>query len=179
MPPFILEARKRLPPEPVASSEEEYDQQRQLWIDRKSQEPLVCRIHSEIQASQYGETSLTETREGADQADSAIQMSSYGETTVTKTREGADMTEASSWDASSYGETIKTATREGADQPDRAITASSYGETIETRTREGSDQTEISTIADAGPLATGSPEIGPNTTQLLSDRLPNAPHSHF
>ncbi len=78
-----------------------------LWIDRKSQEPLVCRIHSEIEASQYGETSLTDTREGADQSESAFQMSSYGETTMTKTREGADMTEASAWDASSYGETIK------------------------------------------------------------------------
>lgn len=179
MPPFILNGRKKLPPEPAVSSEEEYDQQRQLWIDRKSQEPLVCRIHSEIEASQYGETSLTDTREGADQSESAFQMSSYGETTMTKTREGADMTEASAWDASSYGETIKTATREGADQPDRAIAASSYGETIETRTREGADQTEISSIADAGSIVAASPEIGPDTTQLLSDRLPNAPHSHF
>lgn len=152
---FILETRKKLPPEPAASSEEKYDRQRQIWIDRKSQEPLVCRIHSGIKASNYGETLLT------------------------KTLEGADTTETSAWDVSSYAETIKTATREGADQPDRAIIASSYGETVETRTREGADQTEISSIADAGPLATAPPKIGPNTTQILSDRLPNAAHSHF
>ena len=179
MPPFILKGRKKLPPEPAASSEEEYDQHRQLWVDRKSQEPLVSRIQREIEASQYGETSLTETREGADQTDSAFHASSYGETTVTKTREGADMTEASTLDASSYGETIKTATREGADQPDRAIGASSYGETIETRTREGVDQTEISRVTETGPLAIASHEIGPNTAQLLSGRLPDAPYSHF
>lgn len=178
MSPFILEGRKKLPPDPAPSSEEEYDQVRQLWVDRKTQEPLVSRMHHEVLASQYGETSLTDTREGADQSESTLQMSSYGETTMTKTREGSDMTEASAWNASSYGETIKTATREGADQPDRAISASSYGETIETRTREGSDQTEISSIVEAGPLA-ASLEAGPDTTRLLSDWLPNAPHSHF
>ena len=178
MPPFILVGRKRLPTDPAPSSEEEYDQQRQLWVDRKTQEPLVSRLHRELTASQYGETSLTETREGADQSDSTLQMSSYGETTMTKTREGADMTEASAWAASSYGETIKTATREGADQPDRPIAASTYGETIETRTREGSDQTEISGIAEVEPLPAKS-EAGPDTTRLLSDRLTNAPHPHF
>lgn len=179
MSPFILEGRKKLPPEPAASSEEEYDQYRQLWIDRQTQEPLVSRLHREIEASQYGETSLTETREGADQADSALQASSYGETTVTKTREGADMTETSAWDASSYGETIKTATREGADQPDRAMSASSYGETIETRTREGADQTEVSAVTDSGPFAAALPGVGPNAAQLLSGRMPDAPHPHF
>jgi len=179
MSPFILEGRKKLPPEPAASSEEEYDQQRQLWVDRQSQEPLVSRLHREVEASQYGETSLTETREGADQADSALQASSYGETTVTKTREGADMTEASAWDASSYGETIKTATREGADQPDRAIGASSYGETIETRTREGADQTEISAVTDSGPIATTLLAVEPDAGQLLSGQMPDAPHPHF
>lgn len=179
MSPFILEGRKKLPPEPAASSEEEYDQQRQLWVDRKSQEPLVSQLHRGVEASQYGETTLTETREGADQTDSAFQASSYGETTVTKTREGADMTEASAWDASSYGETIKTATREGADQPDRAIGASSYGETIETRTREGADQTELSAPTDSGLIAAGLPGVGPDAAQLLSERMPDAPHPHF
>jgi hypothetical protein len=164
MTPFILEGRKKLAPEPAASSEEQYDQERQLWVDRESQEPLVSRIHRGIEASQYGETSLTETREGADQADSAFQASSYGETTMTKTREGADMTEASVFDASSYG---------------RAIGVSSYGETIETRTREGADQTEISSVTSAGPLANALQGIRPDATQLLSERLPNAPHSHF
>jgi len=179
MTPFILEGRKKLPPEPAASSEEEYDQLRQLWVDRKSGEPLVSRIRRAMKASQYGETSLTETREGADQADSAFQASSYGETIMTKTREGADMTEPSAWDASSYGETSHTATREGADQPDRSIGASPYGETIETRTREGADQTEISSETRQELLAIALNEVGPDATQLLSERLPNAPHSHF
>ena len=94
-------------------------------------------------------------------------------------REGADMTEGSAWDAFSYSETIKTATREGADQPDRAIGASSYGETIETRTREGADQTEISAVTDSGLIAATLPGVGPDTAQLLSGRMPNAPHPHF
>ena len=68
MSPFILEGRKKLPPEAAASSEEQYDQHRQLWADRRTREPLVSRLHRGVEASQYGETSLTETREGADQA---------------------------------------------------------------------------------------------------------------
>ena len=44
--------------------------------------------------SQFGETTLTETREGVDQPEgSTIQASQLGETTLTKTHEGADQTE--------------------------------------------------------------------------------------
>jgi hypothetical protein len=179
MTPFILEGRKKLPPEPAPSTEEEYDQVRQLWIDRKSGEPLVCRIRRAMQSSQYGETSVTETREGADQADSVFEATPYGETSMTKTREGADRTESSAWDASAFGKTIHTATCEGADQPEGSLGASPYGETIETRTREGADQTEVSGQIGSELVATASHEFGPDIAQLISDCTNYAAHPHF
>ena len=177
---FVLVGRTKLTPEPAPSVAEFYDPVRQLWIHRESGEPLVNHFQKDLTASQYGETSLTDTREGADQTESALQASSYGETTITKTREGADQTEASSWQASQYGETMKTSTQEGIDQPERSLDASSYGETIETRTREGTDQTEI-TSAEGPHSSRGERETvasGPNIAQLIS--LPSyAPNPHF
>jgi len=63
MTPFILEGRKKLPPEPAPSANEQFDQVRQIWIDRKTGEPLVARLLSGKRASQYGETSITESGE--------------------------------------------------------------------------------------------------------------------
>jgi len=179
MTPFILEGRKKLPPEPAPSANEQFDQVRQIWIDRKTGEPLVARLRSGKRASQYGETSITESGEGADQPERSIEASPYGKTSLTKTREGADMTEISSLDASSYGETSHTASREGADQPDRSVEASPYGETIETRTREGVDQAEISTEISVDQYLAESPASASNPAQLISQDLPHASHSHF
>jgi hypothetical protein len=173
MTPFILSARKKLPPEGPPSENEEYDRVRQLWIDRGSKEPLVSRLHKNAVASQYGETSITETREGADQTEGTLQASPYGETTITKTHEGADQTEATSWTASTHGETCVTFTREGTDQSERSIDASSYGETMETRTREGADQTES---ASHVPMHSTP---GPDPKQLDSRSATHAPHPHF
>jgi len=50
---------------------------------------------ADFQASQFGETTLTRTREGADQTeDTSLEGSQFGETTLTNTQEGADLTEA-------------------------------------------------------------------------------------
>ena len=178
---FLLAGRRKLPPETPPSPNESYDTVRQLWIDADSDEPLVTRFGRSVPASQYGETSLTETREGADQSEGTIHASPYGETSITKTQEGADQSESSYIVMSPYGETTKTATREGVDQPERAIESSSYGETISTRTREGSDQTEISSEASAHnspgthPVEAGVPDL---TT--FDSRTPHhAPHPHF
>jgi hypothetical protein len=179
MTPFILESRQKLPPEPEPSTEEEYDQVLQLWIDRRTGKPLVTRFRAGMEPSQYGETSLTDTREGADQPDRALGASAYGETSLTKTREGADKTESSSLEASSYGETSHTATREGADQPDRSIGASPYGETTETRTHEGADRTEVSSEANSALVSACSRSLRPDVAQLTSLSLSHAPHSHF
>lgn len=157
MMPFVLLGRKKLPPESTPSPEHEYDRHRQLWIDRISGEPLVSRMHGHAQPTQFGETTITETREGTDQSEgTSLQASQFGETTLTKTREGADQSEGV-LQASQFGETTHTATREGADQTESAgFEASEFGETTNTRTREGADQTEgVTTLAF------------------------NAPHSHF
>lgn len=139
MPLFILEGCKKLPPEPEPLEACVYDEERQLWADENSNIPLVClwTCHS---SSRYGETTLTETREGADQSEVvACSASRFGETTLTKTAEGADQSEISSLVASRFGETQVTATREGADAPEVA-SASRFGETTMTRAQEGHDQ---------------------------------------
>jgi hypothetical protein len=69
--PYILLGRKKLPPESAPSPEHLYDNQRQLWIDRNSSEPLVSSMRAQAQPMKFGETTLTETREGADQTECA------------------------------------------------------------------------------------------------------------
>lgn len=156
MTPFVLLGRKKLPPESAPSSENEYDGNRQLWIDTSSGQPLVSRMLAHAQPTQFGETTITETREGVDQSEgTSLQASQFGETVLTKTHEGVDQSEGV-FRASQFGETTHTATREGADQTESVFQASDFGETTNTRTREGTDQTE-------------------RIVPLASD----APHSHF
>ncbi len=114
---FILKGRKRLPPDDPPSSRQTYDPQQQLWIDTNSGVPVVNCMRGETDPTRFGETLLTATREGADQAEgSALQASTYGETTITKTSEGADQYDVASLDVSNYGETTLTRTYEGANQ---------------------------------------------------------------
>ncbi|MEQ8347973.1 MAG: hypothetical protein RIB84_08905 [Sneathiellaceae bacterium] len=143
--PFILRGCKKLPPEGAPSNNEVYDQHGQLWIDRESGEPLVCRIRTRVHPSQFGETTITETREGADQSEvSVLGASQFGETTITKTSEGVDQSEIAVLSSSRFGETTVTATLEGTDQTDAAkFHQSEFGETTITRTHEGHDQTEM------------------------------------
>ena len=119
--PFILKGATRIPPETDGSPEHVYDRQLQVWIDRRSGVPVVSNMGAD--ASRYGETTVTETREGADQGEVAsIHASRFGETTMTKTMEGADQGEVTALAASRLGETTVTATREGADQSEVALT---------------------------------------------------------
>jgi hypothetical protein len=90
--PFVLKKRIELPSEPEPTDDETYDSSRQIWIDSVSGRPLVVTRHS--QASRFGETTITETREGVDQAESSVVVASrFGETSFTKTQEGVDQTE--------------------------------------------------------------------------------------
>ena len=149
MTPYILLGRKKLPPETPPSAEEAYDQQRQIWIDRNSGEPLVSRLRAGGQPTRFGETTLTDTHEGIDCSENAVQASNFGETTHTLTREGVDQSEGSRLQPSNLGETMHTRTREGVDQTEgNVINASNVGETILTKTREGADQTEGNTLQD-------------------------------
>jgi hypothetical protein len=155
MTPFVLLGRKKLPPENAPSPEHIYDGDRQLWIDKTSGTPLVLCMHAYTQPSPYGETTMTETREGVDQTEGVtLRASQFGETTLTRTREGADQSEgAVLLRASQFGETINTRTREGVDQAEgTTLQASQFGETTLTDTREGADQTE-----GAAPLASHAP----------------------
>ena len=102
--------------------EHAYDSSLQLWIDLRTRMPLVSRLRENL-ASQFGETTLTATREGADQTEVAStdlhapsgvldactaevlscghttltqRPSQFGETTITRTSEGVDSTEVTS-----------------------------------------------------------------------------------
>lgn len=116
MTPFILKGAIKIPSEPAPSPEHIYDRSKQLWIDSMSGVPLVI-SSAGPDASRFGETTLTEAKEGVDQTDvHSIQASRFGETTMTKTVEGVDQGEVTTLAASRFGETILTATAEGVDQ---------------------------------------------------------------
>lgn len=118
MTPFILQGATRVPPEQAPSSDQIYDPQLQIWMDRRTGVPVInSSVH--VDASRFGETSVTETQEGADQSEvQPFRASSFGETTLTKTAEGVDQIEATSLSPTRYGETTVTATVEGADTPE-------------------------------------------------------------
>lgn len=92
MKPYILSVCKSIPAEETVLDEQYYDEAIQCWIDSRSGDPVVTRQPGS--ASKFGETTMTETREGADQSEVAsFAVSQFGETTITKTAEGVDQTE--------------------------------------------------------------------------------------
>ena len=117
MTPFILKGATKVPPETAPSPEHVYDSQRQLWIDNQTGVPLVVASVG-ADASRFGETELTDTREGADRADTdSVLTSRFGETTLTKTTEGTDH-EVAALVSSRFGETTITRSVEGTDNPE-------------------------------------------------------------
>jgi hypothetical protein len=121
MTPYILLVRKKLPSNGSPSPEHVYDAHRQLWVDKKSGIPLVLSMRAHGQ-SEFGETTITETREGADQTEGVdLQASAFGETSITKTFEGADQSERTAFEPTEFGETTLTYTQEGADQTERSV----------------------------------------------------------
>jgi hypothetical protein len=124
MTPFILKGATKVPPDDDMPLGHVYDRQRQIWVDSLSGVPVVTSAMDD--ASRYGETTLTETREGADQSEVALIIGSrFGETTLTRTMEGVDQGEAAALAASRYGETTVTATQEGHDRSE-ITTAQSF-----------------------------------------------------
>ena len=122
---FVLLGATRLPPDPGPGVRHAYDEERQLWMDTEHDEPVVSReAGNAAAASRFGETTLTETREGADQTEvSGLQASRFGETTLTKTHEGTDQSEIAQRLETRYGETVCIATREGIDQSEVSTAA--------------------------------------------------------
>ena len=116
MTPFVLKGSKELPPEPPPLRHHSYDHDAQLWMNTESGLPLITELTTAPRASQLGETTITETREGVDQPEISMLASEYGETTMTKTSEGVDQSEGSQLLSSPLGETTYTRTREGVDQ---------------------------------------------------------------
>jgi hypothetical protein len=89
--PFVLKQRGRLEPESEPSALERYDEILQIWIDVASGEPLIKTLERSSGQSKFGETTITETREGVDASEiSDIGASKFGETTMTKSQEGVD-----------------------------------------------------------------------------------------
>lgn len=156
---FILTRKQLIPHSPKPSSTDFYDENTQIWMCLEEGVPIVSKSKkksNQIHASNFGETSINETKCGTDQSEVTadhVLCSDYGETTITKTSEGTDQHESTSEfeiRASEYGETLITDTFEGSDQSESIfainnskIEASDFGETTITRTNEGVDQPEI------------------------------------
>jgi hypothetical protein len=144
MTPFVLRDCRELPPEPGPSGDQEFDRRLQLWVCKESGLPLV--LSMQARDSTFGETTITETREGVDQPDTSnMSASQFGETTITRSDgEGADQPFFSDLSSSQFGETTRLRVTELAAQATLLDDlASQFGETTLTKTQEGVDQPEI------------------------------------
>lgn len=139
--PFLLRKRVRLPRDAGPEPHHVYDLDRQIWVDTTAGLPLVTVMSARTAQSTFGETRLTETREGVDPP-GALTASQFGETQLTKTVEGHDQSEAAS---AMLGETTIAT-----DDQDRVAVASNFGETTRTFTQEGVDAPEIAADIYAG-----------------------------
>lgn len=146
MSPFVLRARRKLPREAAPSADQFYDPIRQVWVDGVSGRLAVEEMRYRPGVSKFGETTLTEAREGADQAsESILEPSKFGETRITRSDEGADECGSADLLASKFGETTYTGSLEGSDRmPFPESFASSFGETTMTKSHgEGADHIEV------------------------------------
>lgn len=91
-----------------------YDDKKQMWLEPISRIPLVesKKRRPRKLASDFGETTMTKTNEGSDQSE-VLLSSDFGETVITETHEGTDQSEVLM--ASDMGETLQTNTGEGSD----------------------------------------------------------------
>lgn len=117
--PFVARHRTAIPGRESASSADRYDTFQQLWVNADSGEPLVnqCneRRNAGVTATQFGETMMTKTMEGVDQAEGQANGNSH--------RAPADLIHAGErrlLTASPFGETMMTESGEGADQSERS-----------------------------------------------------------
>lgn len=116
MTPFILKGAVKIEPDDESSTEYFYDRDLQVWVNHRTGVPVIL-SNDDPSPTRYGETTMTETREGADQTEiTQIHASRFGETSLTKTFEGADQGEGSGLTASRFGETSLTRTQEGVDE---------------------------------------------------------------
>jgi hypothetical protein len=117
---FILMNRVSLKPEDRPKKQVIYDDNLQIWINQDTGKSIVLQSFENSMkrfCTDFGETTLTRTQEGADQTE-VIGASEFGETLMTETREGADQSEMIGF--SEFGETRFTATIEGVDQAEIA-----------------------------------------------------------
>lgn len=115
--PFILRGKKAISEKMTASKNHVYDKKLQIWIDVDIGLPVISNLQSSKISSRFGETTITENREGADISETALLFASrFGETTMTKSHEGTDSLMTPLLHASRFGETQLTNTMEGADQ---------------------------------------------------------------
>ena len=106
------------PPDP----HQRYDSAAQLWRWIDSGLPVVQ--EERLEASRYGETTITASTEGADQGEGSRRIASqWGETIQTRTSEGIDQSESSSALRSSPGKTVMANTSENLDQSESSSIA--------------------------------------------------------
>ena len=91
---FILMNREVLKPEAKPGKQIRYDDNMQLWVNQQTGQPIVLQFFQGLNqlCSEFGETDMTKTQEGADQPE-VSPSPEFGETTITRTQEGADQSE--------------------------------------------------------------------------------------
>lgn len=106
--PLVLKGRFVLPPDSEPQPSEQYNPERQIWVDTATDRPLIETLRATGGPTPFGETVSTESREGADQSEiTALVTSQFGETMMTKSQEGHDQTGESPM-VSTMDETMNT-----------------------------------------------------------------------
>lgn len=155
--PFVLRGKKLLRGDEPPSADVDYDYCRQLWVHRASDDPLVNRLRRPVGTANFGRTQ------------------EFGETSITASKEGTDQGEVASLEASPFGETTLTRTIEGTDQLEIALGPTPFGETLVTATVEGIDQAEVATF-DLDDPSHPDEWFGEATNETVAREQPSAPH---
>jgi hypothetical protein len=120
--PFVARHRTALPPNAAPGPKQKYDGARQLWMDVASGKPLVThhiahRRGAAVAASEFGETILTRTSEGADQ----VEGRGDGVDSQIASSHRRGFPSAGALAVSEFGETLQTESGEGQDQSERLL----------------------------------------------------------
>lgn len=172
-----------------------YDQRRQLWVANDGVTPYVRMVLSAGLDSEFGETSITETREGTDQPDVAealalpAQVDGRGQESSARSVQGHTESlarlslqlDSRSVDgrslSSQYGETTRTGSQEGTDVHEGNL-ASDFGETTYTRTREGVDASESLRASDFGETTKTATIEGTDQPEVTASTDSHIGHGH-
>ncbi len=119
--PFILKGATKLPEDSPPACEHVYDTNLQLWIDTQACVPLVSAVVSRAALELKADGPYRRSARKVQAKPPFMKASPFGETVITETIEGVDQAELTAFSASPFGETLHTATVESVDNPEIAV----------------------------------------------------------